>query len=144
MHNQHTLLLRFPSLPSHSLTILHRTTKTKLNSTRRKHTPTSSFRRSNWIVPKAMHCTSLCGGGNDNNNNNDASFRNLNESTFLASLMPKTEIGADRFLHSHPDYDGRGALIAIFGTHFVKLLLFLFFWYILNMGWCCCSNLSTG
>ncbi|KAL5139714.1 Tripeptidyl-peptidase 2 [Glycine soja] len=116
MHNQHTLLLRFPSLPSHSLTILHRTTKTKLNSTRRKHTPTSSFRRSNWIVPKAMHCTSLCGGGNDNNNNNDASFRNLNESTFLASLMPKTEIGADRFLHSHPDYDGRGALIAIFDS----------------------------
>ncbi|TKY51308.1 Tripeptidyl-peptidase 2 [Spatholobus suberectus] len=119
MHNQHNLLLRPPTLPSHSLTILH-PTKTKLNnkknSKKRKHTPSSSIRRSNWVVPKAMHCTSLCGGGGDNNN--DASFRNskLNESTFLASLMPKTEIGADRFLHSHPHYDGRGALIAIFDS----------------------------
>ncbi|XP_058082097.1 tripeptidyl-peptidase 2 [Magnolia sinica] len=43
------------------------------------------------------------------------SFR-LNESTFLASLMPKKEIGADRFLESHPHYDGRGALIAIFDS----------------------------
>ena len=40
----------------------------------------------------------------------------LNESTFLASLMPKKEIGVDRFLDAHPKYDGRGALIAIFGT----------------------------
>lgn len=40
----------------------------------------------------------------------------LTESTFLASLMPKKEIGADRFIESHPEYDGRGTLIAIFGT----------------------------
>ncbi|MCI12351.1 tripeptidyl-peptidase 2-like, partial [Trifolium medium] len=38
----------------------------------------------------------------------------LNESTFLASLMPKKEIGVNRFLDSNPNYDGRGALIAIF------------------------------
>ena len=42
----------------------------------------------------------------------------LNESTFLASLMPKKEIGADRFLEAHPQYDGRGVVIAIFGTVF--------------------------
>ncbi|KAL2324539.1 hypothetical protein Fmac_023597 [Flemingia macrophylla] len=30
--------------------------------------------------------------------------------------MPKTEIGADRFLHSHPHYDGRGAVVAIFDS----------------------------
>lgn len=43
------------------------------------------------------------------------SFR-LTEKTFLASLMPKREIGADRFLESHPHYDGRGVLIAIFDS----------------------------
>ncbi|PIA53523.1 hypothetical protein AQUCO_00900248v1 [Aquilegia coerulea] len=40
----------------------------------------------------------------------------LNESTFLASLMPKKEIGADRFIEANPEFDGRGALIAIFDT----------------------------
>ncbi|KAF8379519.1 hypothetical protein HHK36_028957 [Tetracentron sinense] len=40
----------------------------------------------------------------------------LNESTFLASLMPKKEIGADRFIEAHPHYDGRGVVIAIFDS----------------------------
>ncbi|CAL9208048.1 unnamed protein product [Musa hybrid cultivar] len=44
-----------------------------------------------------------------------SSFK-LTESTFLASLMPKKEIGADRFLEAHPNYDGRGVLIAIFDS----------------------------
>ncbi|XP_078427505.1 tripeptidyl peptidase ii [Wolffia australiana] len=44
-----------------------------------------------------------------------SSFR-LIESTFIASLMPKKEIGADRFIESHPEYDGRGTLIAIFDS----------------------------
>lgn len=39
----------------------------------------------------------------------------LTEPSFLESLMPKKEIGVDRFLAAHPEYDGRGALIAIFG-----------------------------
>ncbi|KAL4562843.1 hypothetical protein LXL04_026874 [Taraxacum kok-saghyz] len=32
----------------------------------------------------------------------------LNDSSFLASLMPKKEIGADRFIEAHPEFDGRG------------------------------------
>ncbi|XP_058205932.1 tripeptidyl-peptidase 2 isoform X1 [Rhododendron vialii] len=40
----------------------------------------------------------------------------LNQSTFLASLMPKKEIGADRFLEAHPEFDGRGVVIAIFDS----------------------------
>ncbi|PKA45566.1 tripeptidyl-peptidase II [Apostasia shenzhenica] len=50
-----------------------------------------------------------------NKSDRPASFH-LNESTFLASLMPKKEIGADRFLESHPSYDGRGVVIAIFDS----------------------------
>ncbi|WOL10116.1 tripeptidyl-peptidase 2 [Canna indica] len=45
----------------------------------------------------------------------ESSFK-FTESTFLASLMPKKEIGADRFLEAHPTYDGRGVLIAIFDS----------------------------
>lgn len=44
-----------------------------------------------------------------------SSFR-LDEKTFLASLMPKKEIGVDKFLNAHPQYDGRGAFIAIFDS----------------------------
>ncbi|XVF50835.1 hypothetical protein PTKIN_Ptkin04bG0135800 [Pterospermum kingtungense] len=71
---------------------------------------------------RAMPCSSIetsnitCGGGGGGEEN--GRFRNfkLNESTFLASLMPKKEIGADRFIEAHPQYDGRGALIAIFDS----------------------------
>ncbi|CAA0834352.1 Tripeptidyl-peptidase 2 [Striga hermonthica] len=45
----------------------------------------------------------------------DGKFK-LNESTFLASLMPKKEIAADQFVEAHPEYDGRGVVIAIFDS----------------------------
>uniref|UniRef100_A0ACD5ZLK2 Uncharacterized protein n=1 Tax=Avena sativa TaxID=4498 RepID=A0ACD5ZLK2_AVESA len=40
----------------------------------------------------------------------------LTEPSFLESLMPKKETGVDRFLAAHPEYDGRGALMAIFDS----------------------------
>jgi tripeptidyl-peptidase-2 len=54
----------------------------------------------------------------DTSGDDNGRLRNfkLNESTFLASLMPKKEIGADRFIEAHPHYDGRGVLIAIFDS----------------------------
>ncbi|CAM0944651.1 unnamed protein product [Alopecurus aequalis] len=45
-----------------------------------------------------------------------ASGFHLTVPTFLESLMPKKETGVDRFLAAHPEYDGRGALIAIFDS----------------------------
>lgn len=34
----------------------------------------------------------------------------------FAGAMPKTEIGAMRFLEKYPEYDGRGTVVAIFDT----------------------------
>ncbi|XP_050387526.1 tripeptidyl-peptidase 2, partial [Argentina anserina] len=69
---------------------------------------------SSGVRVRAMPCSAIRGGGSDAN----GSLRNfkLNESTFLASLMPKKEIAADRFIEAHPNYDGRGVVIAIFDS----------------------------
>lgn len=63
-------------------------------------------------ITRAMPCTSLV----ESSDGNGAlrSFK-LKESTFLAAQMPKKEIAADRFIEAHPQYDGRGVVIAIFG-----------------------------
>ncbi|GAU32394.1 hypothetical protein TSUD_44370 [Trifolium subterraneum] len=117
--------MRLRTLPSPFLINHHRHTKPNLFP--RPNCPLS--------IPKPMLCSSFTsshsggggvdddGGNNNNNTNGTASSRNfkqLNQSTFLASLMPKTEIGVDRFLHSYPHYDGRGVLIAIFGEDRLK------------------------
>lgn len=90
------------------------------------------------FLHRPMPCSSstpTTTGENSSNKKRDGSSSlrefKLNESTFLASLMPKKEIGVDRFLDAHPEYDGRGALIAIFGTlaplTFALLRFLLFF-----------------
>ncbi|CAL9008689.1 unnamed protein product [Prunus brigantina] len=84
----------------------------KLSKARRPRESRSSIGRD-----RAMPCSAIggAGGGGGEANGSLPNFK-LNESTFLASLMPKKEIGADRFIEAHPNYDGRGALIAIFDS----------------------------
>ncbi|KAJ0043607.1 hypothetical protein Pint_17460 [Pistacia integerrima] len=68
---------------------------------------------------RVMPCFSLTSGASGGVSGDDnGSLRNfkLNESTFLASLMPKKEIAADRFIDSNPKFDGRGVVIAIFDS----------------------------
>ncbi|KAI6696312.1 hypothetical protein NL676_016431 [Syzygium grande] len=63
-----------------------------------------------------MPCSSIGAATGGGSNNGSLRIFKLNESTFLASLMPKKEIGADRFVEDRPEYDGRGAVIAIFDS----------------------------
>ncbi|PHT87253.1 hypothetical protein T459_09359 [Capsicum annuum] len=60
-----------------------------------------------------MPCTSLV--KSSDGNGAVRSFK-LQEATFLAAQMPKKEIAADRFIEAHPEYDGRGVIIAIFDS----------------------------
>ncbi|XP_037496438.1 tripeptidyl-peptidase 2-like [Jatropha curcas] len=80
-------------------------------------------RRSNYKSNRsAMPCSSAStvsggvGGGGGRDDNGSLRYFKLNESTFLASLMPKKEIGADRFIDAHPEFGGRGVVIAIFDS----------------------------
>lgn len=63
------------------------------------------------------------GGGDGDVNGGAFSGFSLTESSFLASLMPKKEIAADRFIEANPEFDGRGVLIAIFGMLSCVLIL---------------------
>ncbi|KAL9240459.1 hypothetical protein vseg_014675 [Gypsophila vaccaria] len=56
------------------------------------------------------NCTSSVSGGG-----NLGKYKQ-SEASFLASLMPKKEISADKFIDDHPTYDGRGVIIAIFDS----------------------------
>ncbi|XP_030936125.1 tripeptidyl-peptidase 2-like [Quercus lobata] len=81
--------------------------RTRRECSRRTRTRTSS-------IVRAMPGSSF--GESSGDDNGRLSNFKLNESTFLASLMPKKEIAADRFIESHPHFDGRGVLIAIFDS----------------------------
>ncbi|XLR50177.1 hypothetical protein S83_000849 [Arachis hypogaea] len=63
-----------------------------------------------------MPCYSIITPQHDDDDDASSNFK-LNETTFLASHMPKKEIAVDRFLQDHPNYDGCGVLIAIFVSH---------------------------
>ncbi|XP_031094573.1 tripeptidyl-peptidase 2 isoform X2 [Ipomoea triloba] len=85
----------------------------RLIITPKKRSGSSTLQRGLSRRSRAMTCSSIVSSGDDN-----GALRNfrLNESTFLASQMPKKEIAADRFIEAHPHYDGRGAIIAIFDS----------------------------
>lgn len=75
-------------------------------------------------ITRAMPCTSLVKPSDGNGA--VRSFK-LKESTFLAAQMPKKEIAADRFIEAHPEYDGRGVVIAVFGAFLNFKILHSFF-----------------
>ena len=58
---------------------------------------------------------------NSNINISDSDNRSIGAHAFLSGVMPKKEIGVERFLAAHPEYDGRGILIAIFGMIYLFL-----------------------
>ncbi|CAK9160937.1 unnamed protein product [Ilex paraguariensis] len=88
-------------------------TPEKLTSRSSRERKRNSGAERKYSRSKAMPCSSFVNSVEEN-----GALRNfkLNESTFLASLMPKRETGADRFIEAHPDFDGRGVVIAIFDS----------------------------
>ncbi|XP_027189528.1 tripeptidyl-peptidase 2 isoform X2 [Cicer arietinum] len=118
MHNQHTFFLKLPKLPSPFLIkSLHRANP-KLIARNSVLSISNNSMLSSSFISRSAAADEINDGEGNTTTSDTASFRKfkLNQSTFLASLMPKTEIGVDRFLHSHPRYDGRGVLIAIFDS----------------------------
>lgn len=118
------LLLQFPILPSllfpfSSLSLPSPTAPSIPFLTSLVHTSVLRKRFCFQAMPSA--------GGGDGLVNGGGAFSgfSLTESSFLASLMPKKEIAADRFIEANPEFDGRGVLIAIFGmlSLFVGLCL---------------------
>ncbi|KAG9146521.1 hypothetical protein Leryth_023879 [Lithospermum erythrorhizon] len=95
----------YPSSPLEHKRLLSRHHNNRLKSRSRDYNKNNNRR-----IIREMPCVNS-GGGDEGLGN-----FHLNESSFLASLMPKKEIGADRFIEANPQYDGRGALIAIFDS----------------------------
>ncbi|XP_057988709.1 tripeptidyl-peptidase 2 isoform X2 [Hevea brasiliensis] len=114
--------LSFPSRVHSPSSLLTRPKRlVNANNKRRREIKERHWSSSGSNYKSAMPCSSIStvsGGGLGGSGDENGSLRSfkLNESTFLASLMPKKEIGADRFIDAHPEFDGRGVVIAIFDS----------------------------
>ncbi|RVW41976.1 Tripeptidyl-peptidase 2 [Vitis vinifera] len=86
-----------------------------IQSTRRLSRRRKKGGEREWAL-RAMPCSSINTTSSSTDDNGALRAFKLSESTFLASLMPKKEIAADRFVEAHPEYDGRGVVIAIFDS----------------------------
>ncbi|KAG7016869.1 Tripeptidyl-peptidase 2 [Cucurbita argyrosperma subsp. argyrosperma] len=115
------LLLHFPILPSpFSLSSISATASASalpyFSSLIRSRVTAPNSRVS--VLPRGVCLRAMpsTGGGDGDVNGGAFSGFSLSESSFLASLMPKKEIAADRFIEANPEFDGRGVLIAIFDS----------------------------
>ncbi|KAL6343103.1 hypothetical protein AAG906_018941 [Vitis piasezkii] len=77
-----------------------------------------------WAV-RAMPCSSKNTSSSSRDDNDALRAFKLSESTFLASLMPKKGIAADRFVEGHSKYDARGVVVAIFDSGVLQLTSYL-------------------
>uniref|UniRef100_F6GWC7 Uncharacterized protein n=1 Tax=Vitis vinifera TaxID=29760 RepID=F6GWC7_VITVI len=87
----------------------HPCSKLVIQSTRRltrRRRRKEGERGREWVV-RAMPCSSKNSSSSSRDDNGALRAFKLSESTFLASLMPRKGIVADRFLEAHSKYDAR-------------------------------------
>ncbi|CBI17240.3 unnamed protein product, partial [Vitis vinifera] len=107
--------LIWASNPLESPFLGHPCSKLVIQSTRRltRRRRKGGERGREWAV-RAMPCSSKNTSSSSRDDNGALRAFKLSESTFLASLIPKKGIAADRFVEAHSKYDAREVVVAIF------------------------------
>ncbi|XP_034686657.1 tripeptidyl-peptidase 2-like [Vitis riparia] len=105
------------SNPLESPFLGHPCSKLVIQSTRRltRRRRKGGERGREWAV-RAMPCSSKNTSSSSRDDNGALRAFKLSESTFLASLIPKKGIAADRFVEADSKYDAREVVVAIFDS----------------------------
>ncbi|CBI17243.3 unnamed protein product, partial [Vitis vinifera] len=103
----------------------HPCSKLVIQSTRRltrRRRRKEGERGREWVV-RAMPCSSKNSSSSSRDDNGALRAFKLSESTFLASLMPRKGIVADRFLEAHSKYDARRVVWVMSNVVFTQILV---------------------